>query len=101
MQTFGLPLLKRKGLASRNCPSCESQVRTRQCLGASSLAWSILALHAWRETPALAGEIVQRVAQIERLLHSPERIADNSTLAVSALALDAVTSDRNPFEVRR
>ena len=76
-------------------------VRTRQCLGASSLAWSLLALHALRETPGLAGEITDRVAQLERLLHSPERIADNSTLAVSALALDAVTSDRNPFEVRR
>jgi hypothetical protein len=87
------------GLLSRSLN--QLLVRTSRCQGASSLAWSILALHAWRETPGLAAEIAERVAQLERLLHSPERIGDNSTLALSALALDAVTADRNPFEVRR
>jgi len=76
-------------------------VRTRRCPGASSLAWALLALHAWRQYSRLAVEIAERGAQLERLLHSPDRIVDNSTLAVSALALDAVTADRNPFEVRR
>jgi hypothetical protein len=76
-------------------------VRTRECLGSSSLAWSLLALHAWRQHARLAGDVAERVAQLEQLLCSPERIVDNSTLAVSALALDAVTDDRNPFEVRR
>jgi len=87
------------GLVSRSFD--QLLVRTRQCRGASSLAWSLLALHAWRQHSRPAGEITERVAQLERLLDSSERIVDNSTLAVSALALDAVTSDRNPFEVRR
>ena len=73
--------------------------RTRGCLGVSSLAWALLALHACRRRQGISTELAMRCKELERMISSPERIADNATLAVCALALDAVANDRNPFEV--
>jgi hypothetical protein len=73
--------------------------RTRGCSGVFSLAWALLALHAWRRHQGIPWELAMRCKELERLMRSPERIADNATLAVCALALDALANDRNPFEV--
>ena len=75
--------------------------RTRDCLGASSLAWALLALHAWRRYRHILRELARRGAELERLMRTPESIADNATLAVCALALDALANDRNPFEEKQ
>jgi len=78
----------------------ELLARTSDCPGASSLAWSLLALHAWRRYSLIHGELAARVEQLEHLLQSLDRLTDNSTLAVSVLALDAVSNNRNLFEAR-
>jgi hypothetical protein len=75
--------------------------RTRDCLGASSLAWALLALHAFRRYRYISRELARRGGELERLMRTPERIADNATLAVCALALDALADDRNPFEEKQ
>lgn len=75
--------------------------RTHDCLGASSLAWALLALHAWRRYRHIPRELARRGEELERLMRTPERIADNATLAVCALALDALANDRNPFEEKQ
>jgi len=74
--------------------------RTHDCPGASSLAWSLLAMQAWCRFRPIHEELAARAAQLERLMQSPERVTDNSTLAVSVLALDAVSNNRNLFEAR-
>ena len=63
------------------------------------MAWALLALHAWRRYRHIPRELAKRGEELERLMRTPERIADNATLAVCALALDALANDRNPFEV--
>ena len=75
--------------------------RTRGCSGASSLAWALLALHAWRRHQGIPWALAMRCKELERLISSPECVPDNATLAVCAIALDAVANDRNPFEVGR
>ncbi|MGH9376436.1 MAG: hypothetical protein ACRD1J_09780 [Terriglobia bacterium] len=61
------------------------------CPAPWSLAWAILALHAYnRSTRSLH----QRLLAILK----PESVADNATLAAAALALKCET-DNNPFEV--
>jgi len=75
--------------------------RTSDCLGASSLAWALLALHAWRRHRHYPRELARRGEELERLMRTPERMADNATLAVCALALDALANDRNPFGVKQ
>jgi hypothetical protein len=68
--------------------------QTSQCRGITSLAWAIMALHAY---PVESGAISERLNHLAKLVTPPDRI-DNATLAVAALALDA-TSGRIAFEV--
>jgi hypothetical protein len=70
-----------------------------QCPSAYSLAWSILAVAAYRDVradviPALSAAC-NRLAD---LVEDPRGIQDTSTIALAALALD-VDSNDNPFEV--
>jgi hypothetical protein len=68
--------------------------------GPLSLAWTIIALHAYRDHRAVTGEIESRFPELERILQSPSRISDNTTLAVAALACDAIYT-KNFFEVKQ
>lgn len=77
----------------------ELTARTEDCLGAESLAWTVLALHTWREHQNTLQEFADRADQLERLIRNPHRFGNNSTLALGAIALDAWQQDRNPFEV--
>lgn len=70
-----------------------------KCSSAYSLAWKILALRSYLDVrsevdPALAEARDQLVA----LVQEPAQIADNSTLALSILALNG---NANPFALER
>jgi hypothetical protein len=69
--------------------------QTCQCRGLTSTAWAILALHAYHPHSDLASK---RRDHLASLLESPKQVADNSALAVAALALDTADG-RNVFEV--
>lgn len=75
-------------------------IRTKECTGAESLAWTVLALHAWRRHGAIFRELRDRGKQLRRLMGDPRQIANNSTLALGAIAIDALQNDHNPFEVQ-
>lgn len=69
--------------------------QTCRCRGITSTAWAILALHAYHPHSDMAGK---RRDHLASLLESPKQVADNSALAVAALALDTIDG-RNVFEV--
>ena len=70
------------------------------CPSPYSLAWGVLALSAYRGIIPEVGEGLPGIAeQLTRLLENSVGIGDNCTLAVSALALEAINGE-NVFEVR-
>lgn len=70
------------------------------CPSPYSLAWGVLAIGAYRGISTEAGESLRgRAEELMRLTAITASIDDNCTLAVSALALEAVDGD-NVFEVR-
>ena len=66
--------------------------RSHSCSAASSLAWSILALHSHRQNVA---NHVQRLADLAKTTH----ICDHATLATVAMALECADG-KNLFEVQ-
>ena len=69
------------------------------CPSPYSLAWGILAIAAYRRiSPEASESLHDRAEELIRLTENPASIEDNCTLAVCALALDAIHGD-NPFEV--
>jgi hypothetical protein len=74
--------------------------RLAGCPSPYSLAWGVLALAAYRSTSQEASETLRdRAEQLIRLTKNAASIEDNCTLAVCALALDAIDGE-NAFEVR-
>jgi len=73
--------------------------RTKKCPGVESLAWTVLALHSWREHENTARQLADRSKQLRDLIRDPDQVGNNSTLALGAIALDALQRNRNPFEV--
>jgi hypothetical protein len=70
------------------------------CPSPYSLAWGVLAIAAYRHISAEASESLRdRAEELMRLTENAASIEDNCTLAVCALALDAIDGN-NPFEVR-
>jgi hypothetical protein len=70
------------------------------CPSPYSLAWGVLALSAHRGIIPEVGEGLPGIAeQLTRLIENSVGIGDNCTLAVSALALEAINGE-NVFEVR-
>jgi hypothetical protein len=70
-----------------------------QCSSAYSLAWKILALRSYLEVRSDVGPALEEArAQLVGLVQEPAQIADNSTLALSILALNG---NDNPFAVER
>ena len=71
------------------------------CPSPYGLAWGVLALSAHRGSIPEAGEGLPGIAeQLTRLIENSVGIGDNCTLAVSALALEAINGE-NVFEVRK
>ena len=74
--------------------------RLARCPSPYSLAWGILAIAAYRRTGAEASESLRvGVEELMRLTENAASIEDNCTLAVSLLALEAMSGD-SVFEVR-
>jgi hypothetical protein len=70
------------------------------CPSAYSMAWGTLATAAYLEISPEAGESLPgRAEELIRLTEREAEVVDNSTLAVCALALDAI-SGNNVFEAR-
>lgn len=69
------------------------------CPSPYSLAWGVLATAAYqRSSPEVRESLCCRAEELIRLVDNPTSIDDNCTLAVSALALEAVDGS-NVFEV--
>ena len=74
--------------------------RLAGCPSPHSLAWGVLAIAAYRRICPEARECLRdRVEELMRLTEDAASIEDSCTLAVSALALEAVNGD-SVFEVR-
>jgi len=74
--------------------------RLAGCPSPYSLAWGVLAIAAYRHISAEARESLRdRAEELMRLTENAASIEDNCTLAVCALALDAINGN-TPFEVR-
>ena len=74
--------------------------RLAGCPSPYSLAWGVLALSAHRGISPEAREGLPGIAEeLTRLIENSAGIGDNCTLAVSALALEAINGE-NVFEVR-
>ena len=74
--------------------------RLAGCPSPYSLAWGVLAIAAYRRICPEAGKSLRdRAEELMRLTEDATSIEDNCTLAVSALALEAVNGD-SVFEVR-
>ncbi|HWB84542.1 MAG TPA: hypothetical protein VG675_10405 [Bryobacteraceae bacterium] len=74
--------------------------RLAGCPSPYSLAWGVLAVAAYRHISEEARECSRDGAEeLMRLTANAASIEDNCTLAVCALALDAINGN-NPFEVR-
>jgi hypothetical protein len=74
--------------------------RLTGCPSPYSLAWGVLAIAAYRRiSPEARESLRERVEELMRLTEGAASIEDNCTLAVSALALEAVNGD-SVFEVR-
>jgi hypothetical protein len=72
--------------------------RAAGCPSPYSLAWGTLAIAAYRTSDLEAKESLRhRAEELRRLLENPATVKDTCTLAVSALALEAVHGD-NVFE---
>lgn len=70
------------------------------CPSPYSLAWGVLAVAAYRHiSPEASESLRDRAEELMRLSENAAEIEDNCTLAVCALALDAIDTD-NVFEVR-
>ena len=70
------------------------------CLSPFSLAWAVLAVAAYRRTSAEAAEsLCVGVEELMRLTENAASIEDNCTVAVSVLALEAMSGD-GVFDVR-
>ena len=70
------------------------------CPSPYSLAWGVLAMAAYRRiSPEASESLRDRAEELMRLTEDAASIEDNCTLAVSALALEAVNGD-SVFEVR-
>ena len=74
--------------------------RLAGCPSPYSLAWGVLAIAAYRRIcPEARQSLRDRAEELMRLTEDAASIEDNCTLAVSALALEAVNGD-SVFEVR-
>jgi hypothetical protein len=74
--------------------------RLAGCPSPYSLAWGVLAIAAYRRIcPEARKSLRDRAEELMRLTEDAASIEDNCTLAVCALALDAI-SGNSPFEVR-
>ena len=74
--------------------------RLAGCPSPYSLAWGVLASAAYRRSSPEGSERLRgRAEELMRLTENATSIEDNCTLAVSALALEAIDGD-NVFEVR-
>ena len=74
--------------------------RLAGCPSPYSLAWGVLAIAAYRRIcPEARESLRDRAEELMRLTEDAASIEDNCTLAVSALALEAVNGD-SVFEVR-
>ena len=74
--------------------------RLAGCPSPYSLAWGVLAIAAYRRIcPEARESLRHRAEELMRLTEDAASIEDNCTLAVSALALEAVDGD-SVFEVR-
>jgi hypothetical protein len=74
--------------------------RLAGCPSPYSLAWGVLAIAAYRRIcPEARESLRDRAEELMRLTEGAASIEDNCTLAVSALALEAVNGD-GVFEVR-
>jgi hypothetical protein len=70
-----------------------------KCSSAYSLAWKILALGSYLDLRSDVGPaLAEARGQLVALVQEPAQIADNSTLALSILALNG---NANPFAVER
>jgi hypothetical protein len=70
-----------------------------KCSSAYSLAWKILALRSYLDVRSdVAPALAEARDQLVALVQEPAQIADNSTLALSILALNG---NANPFAVER
>ena len=64
------------------------------------MAWGTLAITAYREiSPEARESLHRRAEELIRLTERAAEVVDNGTLAVCALALDAIAGD-NVIEVR-
>jgi hypothetical protein len=74
--------------------------RLAGCSSPYSLAWGVLAIGAYQGiSPEASESLRSRAEELMRMTTNAESIDDNCTLAVSALALEAIDGD-NVFEVR-
>jgi hypothetical protein len=74
--------------------------RLAGCPSPYSMAWGVLATAVYRHSSPEASESLPgRAEELLRLTEDPASIEDNCTLAVCALALDAINGD-NAFKVR-
>jgi len=74
--------------------------RLAGCPSPYSLAWGVLAIAAYRRPcPDARESLRDRAEELMRLTENAASIEDNCTVAVCALALDAINGN-NPFEVR-
>jgi hypothetical protein len=74
--------------------------RLAGCSSPYSLAWGVLAIGAYQGiSPAASESLRSRAKELMRMTTNAASIDDNCTLAVSALALEAIDGD-NVFEVR-
>ena len=75
------------------------ETRLPGCPSLYSLAWGLLALAAYSDTGAKAVQTLRRACRgLTARIHENSRNADTVTIAICALALDAVEGD-NVFEV--
>jgi len=74
--------------------------RLARCPSPNSLAWGVLAIAAYRHVSAEGSESLRsRAEELMRLTENAASIEDTCTLAVSALALEAMNGD-SVFDVR-
>ena len=74
--------------------------RLAGCSSPYSLAWGVLAIGAYQGiSPEASESLRSRAEELMRMTTNAASIDDNCTLAVSALALEAINGD-NVFEVR-
>jgi hypothetical protein len=74
-----------------------SWLLSAKCSSAYSLAWKLLALRSYAGVCAHVGLALEEArGQLVALVQEPAQIADNSTLALSILALNG---NANPFAV--